>query len=108
MALSLGTEEGADFIKEATEASSAMTAFEPTHGLVALFDAPMVLLHMSIQVTVRPVHHPIPEDVLDGPRVGVMAVGGDAVGHHPGHRPGRTEEGLSRRDVAHGAELCFD
>jgi hypothetical protein len=96
----LGTEKGAGFIKEATKARGTTALFEPIHGTVALFNAPMVLLHMIIQVAVRPMRHPVPEDIPNGTRVGIMAVGGDAVRHHPGHCPRRAEEGLCRCRVA--------
>ena len=64
----------------------------------------MILLYTVIQVTVRPVHDLIPENVAYGTRIGVMAIGGNAFGYHPGHRPGRTEEGLGCRKIPCVAE----
>jgi hypothetical protein len=40
----LGPQKGADFIEEATEACHCYLYFEPTHRLIAAFNAPMVLL----------------------------------------------------------------
>jgi hypothetical protein len=64
----------------------------------------MILLQMIIQVTVRPVHDLIPEDVAYGTRIGVVSIRGNALGYHPGHRPGRTEEGLGCRKIPCVAE----
>lgn len=90
-----GTEQGSDLITEATKASGALTVFEPTHGPVALYNVPMVLLHMVMQVTVHPGDHVVPEDVPDGTRVCLMAIRGDAIWGDTGHGPGGAKKGLS-------------
>src|SRR5919108_4527849 len=46
----------------------------------------------------------VPEDGPNSPRVGVVAIGGDAVGRDPGHRPRRTEERLGRCEAPRVAE----
>jgi hypothetical protein len=104
----LRPQRGPDLVEEATEACSGAEGFEPTRGPIALFDAPMVLLQMIIQVAVRPMDHPASKDVPNGAWVGIMAIGGDPVRSHPGHRPGRAEEGLGCGKVAGVAEPCVD
>jgi hypothetical protein len=48
----------------------------------------MLLFQMIIQVAVRPVYHPIPKDIPNAARVGIMAIRSDPVEHDAGHRPG--------------------
>jgi hypothetical protein len=45
-----------------------------------------------------------PKTLPDGTRIGIMAIGGDAIGRHPGHHPRRPKEALGRREVAYSAE----
>jgi hypothetical protein len=104
VAVRLGAEKRSDLIKDTTETRSCGKGFEPSGGPRALFNAPVVLLQMIIQVTVGPVRHPLPKDIPNGTWIGIMAIGGDALRRHPGYRPGRTKEGLGRREVACVAE----
>jgi hypothetical protein len=108
VAVGLGAEKRAELIKDATEPSSRGKGFEPSGGPITLFNAPMVLLQMIIQVAVGPVRHPVPEDVLDGAWVGVVTIGGDVVRRHPRHRLGGAEERLGCREVARVAEPRID
>src|SRR5262245_8741240 len=82
-------------------------AMAPTRP-VALFDTPMIVLQMIIQVAVRPVPHPLPKDVPNSARIGIMAIRGDALWDHTGYRPGGTEKGLGRCKVACLAEPHID
>jgi hypothetical protein len=68
----------------------------------------MILLQMIIQVAVRPVPHPLPKDVPNGARIGIMAIRGDAVWGDTGYCPGGAEEGLGRCEVACLAEPHID
>jgi hypothetical protein len=95
----LGTEKCSDLIKDAAEIRSGAEGFEPACGPVALLDAPMILLEVIIQVAVRPMRHPISKDVPNGAWIGIMAIGGDAVWDHAGHRPGGAEERLGRCEI---------
>ena len=104
----LRSEKGADLVEEATEARSGAERFEPARGTVPLLNAAMVLLHMVVQIAIRSMRYLGPEDVSNGPWVGVMAIGGDAVGGHPGDRPRRPKKRLGRREVAGAAEPCVD
>lgn len=61
---------------------------------------------MVIQVAIGPLHDPVPEDLPNGTRVSVVAIGGDPIGHHTGHGLGRVEDGLSCREVSGIAEPC--
>lgn len=96
IAVGLGPWKATNLIEDPTEVRSGVKGFEPTHGTVPLFNTAMVLLQVIIQVGVRPVHHPLPENVPNRTRVGVMAIGGHPVGRHPGHRPRRAKKGFGR------------
>ena len=100
VAVRLGTEECSNLIKGTAERRSGGEAFESARGPVALFDAPMVLLHMVVQIAVGPVRHPVPEDVPNGAWIGIMAVRRDPVRRDPGHHPRRPKEGLGRCKVS--------
>ena len=68
----------------------------------------MVLLQMVVQIAIRSVDHPLPEDIPDGTRVGIMTIRGDTVRRHPGYGPCRPKERLSRGEVPGGAEPYVD
>jgi hypothetical protein len=104
----LGTEKGADLNEGAAETCGCGEGFEPTRGPVPLFDPPMILFQMVVQIAVGAVRHPLSEDGANGSRIGIMAIRGDAVGRHPGHRPGRAKKGLGRRQVPRVAEPRMD
>jgi hypothetical protein len=104
----LGTEKGSDLIEDEAETRGSGEGFEPARRPVALLDTPMVLLQMVVEMAVGPVQHPVPKDVSNGARVGVMPIGRDAVRRHPRHRPRRAEERLRRGEVPGGAEPCVD
>jgi hypothetical protein len=89
VAVQLETEKGSNRIKGAAETRSGGEFVEPACGPVALLDAPMVLLDRALQVAIRPVSHLVPEDGPNGPLLGVVPIGGDAVGRDPSHRPRR-------------------
>jgi hypothetical protein len=74
----LRAEKRADLIKDATETCSCGKGFEPTGGAITLFNAPMILLQVVFQITVRPVRDPISEDIPNGARVGIMTIRGIA------------------------------
>jgi hypothetical protein len=103
-AVQLGMEKGSVLIGGAAETRGGGERFETACGSVGLLDAPMVLLDMVVQVAVRPVRHLVPEDGPNGPRLGVVVIGGDAVGRYPSHRPRRTIEDLGRCEVPRVAE----
>ena len=48
--------------------------------------------------------HPLPEDVPNRARIGIMAIGRDAIRRHPSHHPCRPNKGLGRREIACIAE----
>src|SRR6266566_5904465 len=99
VALRLRLEKGADRINNAAETRRSVEGFEAIHGPVPLRDSPMVLLQMVTQIAIRLVRHPLPKDMPNGARVGVMAIRGDAIYGHPDYRPGGAEEGLGRGKV---------
>jgi hypothetical protein len=99
-------EKGTDLVEDATAACGGGEGSQPARRAIPLFNAPMILLQRVVEVAIRPVGHPLPKDVADGAWVGGMAIGGDALRCHPGHRLCRAEEGLSRRKVARVAQLC--
>jgi hypothetical protein len=55
MAPGPGPQGGTDRIEEAAKARSIVESFQAVHGPVVLFDAPMVLLQMVVEIAVRPV-----------------------------------------------------
>jgi hypothetical protein len=65
-AVQLGTEMGSDLIEHEAEARCGDKGFEPACGGVALLAAPMILLDMTVQVTVRPGRRLVPEDGPNG------------------------------------------
>ena len=95
----LRSEESPNLIEQATEVCRRTARFEIARGPIALFDSTMRLLKTIVRVTVRPVYHSASEHLPDSTRVGVVAVGGNAVGCHTGHGPRRAEERLSRHEV---------
>jgi hypothetical protein len=95
----LRSEQGTDLVEEATETHGGGEGVGPAHRPIALLDPPMILLQAIVEITVSPVRHPVPKDVPNSAGVGVMAIGGDPVGHDTGDRPGRAEEGLGCREV---------
>jgi hypothetical protein len=74
-----GTEEVTQFIESSTEPVSRSWAFESTHGLVATFDAAVILLQSIIEIAVGAVLHASTQRRPDGTGVAVMAIRG-----HPG------------------------
>jgi hypothetical protein len=108
VALRLWTEKGADFVKGEAKACRGMAVFEPTHRATSLLDSPMVLLQMVVQIAVGPVQHPVPEDVPNGQRIGIMTIRRDPVRHHPSRQPCRPKEGLGRCKVPGITEVLSD
>jgi hypothetical protein len=95
----LRSEQGTDLVEEATETRGGGEGVGPAHRPIALLDPPMILLQAIVAITVGPVRHPVPKDVPNSARVGLLAIGGDAVWDDAGHDPGRAEEGLGCREV---------
>jgi hypothetical protein len=92
IAVRLGAEKRTHLVEQAAEARSRGAMFESAHRPIPLFDASMILLQVVIQVAIRAMLYVIPENITNGAGVGIMAIGGDAVWDHTGHRPGGTEE----------------
>jgi hypothetical protein len=90
-----GTEEVTQFIVAATEPVSRPWALEPTHRLVATFDATMILL-----ITAGAVLHAFTQRRPDRTRVAVVAIRGHPVRDTIGDGPGGLEERLRRSHVA--------
>jgi hypothetical protein len=86
------SEKGLELVEEAAEARSRGKGLEATYQPIARLDPPMILFQMVVEGAIRPVRHPIPKDVPNGTWVGVMPIGGEALRHHPGHRPGRVKK----------------
>ena len=99
-----GPEIVSQLIERAAEALRGSKALKPQHGIVALFDATMVLLDPIIFVAATPMLHLLPEQRGDRARLRVVPVGGDLFGTTSGDRLGTREEALGRRPVALGAQ----
>src|SRR5215207_6305500 len=74
-------------------------AFEAPHGLVAAFDAAVVLLQPVIQIATGPVPHTLAQRGAECTGVAVVTVGRDPARGHAGHRLGGAEERLSGRHI---------
>src|SRR3712207_2597034 len=101
-------EEVAELIVASTEALGRGEALEPAHTSRAPFHAAVVLLKPVVFVDAGPMHDPPAEHRADRPRVGAVAVRGDALGRHARGGLGRAEEGLRRGRVAVLAEHGVD
>ena len=69
--------ERTDLIEQATEARSRAAMSEPVQRLIPLFDPPMILLRMVLQVALGPMCHLPPEHRAGRARIGVMPIGRD-------------------------------
>jgi hypothetical protein len=76
--LPLRPQKGADFLEETAEACGCVEDFQSVRGPTPLFYAPMVLLQTVIQVAIGPMYHMISKNIPNGPRIGVMLIGGDS------------------------------
>ena len=85
-----------------------MPVFEPAHRAIPLFNAAMILLQMVVEIALGAMRYLVPKDIPTRAWVGIMAIRGDPVGHHPGHRLGGAEKGLGRCEVACLAEPHID
>jgi hypothetical protein len=104
MAVRLGVEKRTHLVEEAAEARSRGAMFESAHRPIPVFDSSMILLQVVIQVASRAMLYVIPAHMTYGAWIGVMAIRGEAVWYHAGARPGGTQEGLRRGQVAGVAE----
>jgi hypothetical protein len=80
------------FIERRAEARCRIVVAEPSHRIVALLDASMILFHSIIRIAVSSVHDFVAQHSAYGTRIGVMAIGGDSFGNTPGYLPGLGEE----------------
>jgi len=67
--------ELAHFIEGAAEARCRGHASEPTHGVITLFDATVVLLQSIIEVPVGPMRDLTAQGLAYGSWIGIMAIG---------------------------------
>jgi hypothetical protein len=73
--------------------------FESAYSAVASLNPPMILFQMVVEVTIRPVHHLVPEAISYGPWISIMPVGGDTRWRHPRHSPCGAQKRLGRGEV---------
>jgi hypothetical protein len=64
----------AHFIERTTKACGRGHASEPTHRIIALFDATMILLESVIEIRIGPVPDIFAKDLSDGTWVGIMPI----------------------------------
>ena len=74
-----GTEEVAQFIVAATEPVSRSWALEPTHRLVATFDATVILLQSIVEIAAGAMAHRLAQRRADRTGVAVVAIRGHPV-----------------------------
>jgi len=64
-----------------TEASRRFNCSKATHGIVALFDATMVLLQPIIEILIGPMLYAVAHRLAYGPRLRNMPIGCDLIGN---------------------------
>ncbi len=69
------TEVLALLVKGSAEAGGGVDVPKPAHGVIALFDTPMVLLEPIIEIGTATVGNVLTQCLADGTRIGVVAVG---------------------------------
>jgi hypothetical protein len=67
------------FIKGPTKASCRWKASKPTHGVVPLFDASVVLLQPIVEIMVASMGNVLAEDLSDGTRVRTVSICGHSL-----------------------------
>jgi len=67
--------ELAHFLEGAAEARGRGHTSEPTHGVIALLDATVILLQSIVEVAVGPVQHVTAQGLTNRTRVGIMPIG---------------------------------
>ncbi len=87
--------ELAHFIEGTAEARCRGHADEPTHGVIALLDATVILLQSIVEGAVGPVEHVTAQGLADGTRVGVMPIGRHPFWGVTNHLDGLLEKALS-------------
>ncbi len=70
-----GPKELAHLIEGSAEARGLGHASEPTHGVVALFDATMILLQSMVEIRVGPMQNIHAKLLPDSTWVGIMPIG---------------------------------
>ena len=94
-----GAEVVAEFVMGRAEAGSGVEGAEPAHGIVALLDAPVILLDPVVHVAAGAMAHVGAERLPHRTRIGVVPIGGHLLRRLP-HRLQRTgEEPLGRVHV---------
>jgi hypothetical protein len=66
--------ELAHFIEGSTEARSRGHASKPTHRVVTLFDATVILLQSIVQIAVGPVEHLTAQSLANRTGIGMMSI----------------------------------
>ena len=89
-----------EFVEGSTEALRGSEALKTKHGIVALFDAAVVLLDPIILIAAAPMLDLLPEHFRDGARIGAMPVGGDLFGTTSGDGLSAAEKALGGGHVA--------
>jgi len=74
-----GSEPLAHFFKGLAKPRSRLHSPESLHGIIALFNSSMILLQPAVQIVTATVEDLPPQRLTDGPRIGVMSVGGDSL-----------------------------
>src|SRR3982751_356888 len=69
-----------EFVEGTAESFRGSKVFKSQHRVVALFNAPMVLLNSIIFIAATPMLHSLSQHFGDGPRIRVVPVGGDLFG----------------------------
>jgi len=93
-------EKLAHFVKSATKTGCRGKATKPAHGVVALLDATMILLHSIVEVRITAMDDVATKRLADGTRVGIMAIGGHPLRGMTDHLDSLLEKPFRRLHIA--------
>jgi hypothetical protein len=92
--------ELAHFIKSATKACCRGHTSEPTHRVIALLDATVVLLQSIVEIAIGPVEHVTAQGLADRSWIGVMAIGRHPLWGMTNDIDGLLEKALGRLHIS--------
>ena len=100
-----GTEEVSQLIVASTKPVSRSRALEPTHRLVATFDATVILLQLIAEIAAGAMLYGFTQCRLDRAGIAVVAIRGHPVRGDVGGGPGGLEERLRGCHVTKSRKL---
>src|SRR3954454_16949730 len=103
-----GSKVVSEFVEGTAESFRGSKVFKSQHRVVALFDAPMVLLDSIIFIAATPILHSLSQHFGDGPWIRVVPVRGHLFGTMSRDRLSTAEEALGHGHVPIGTQHRID